>query len=193
MKYNSEDLLHQSGADVRALLLTAGELQQLPPQLLRTKPEDGKWSAAQVLEHLNVYARHYLPAIEQRLHLHRSTPSEAFRAGWLGHCFVQLMKPIGTTSTAKKMRSPRNAQPSADPDAGVVLKEFAAHQHRLLNLLAVARSANLSAVRIPTSLHPKLTLRLGDTFRFFIAHEQRHFVQIAQTLAVARAFLYQEA
>lgn len=193
MKYNSEALLHQLGSDVRHLLLEAGRLQQVPIDLLCTRPEAGRWSAAQVAEHLNIYARHYISAIEQRLHLHRSTPSEEFKAGWLGNYFTQLMKPIGTTPTAKRLRSPRNAQPSAHPDAGAVLTEFVAHQHRLLNLLAVARSANLSTLRIPTSLHPKLTLRLGDTLRFFIAHEQRHFVQIERTLAVARAFLYQEA
>ena len=58
------------------------------------------------------------------------------------------------------------------------------HQHHLLNLLQIAKTANLEHIRIPTSLNKFISLKLGDTFRFFIAHEQRHFVRINAILKV---------
>ena len=63
-----------------------------------------------------------------------------------------------------------------------MLSEFINHQHHLLNLLQIARTANLEYNRVPISLTKLIKLKLGDTFRFFIAHEQRHFLQIERTL-----------
>ena len=193
MKYNTQALLAQLEADVREILLQSNELQQVSPDLLCIKPNALQWSVAQILEHLNIYARHYVRAIEQCLHLHQTKPSAEFKPGWLGGYFTRLMKPVGSNTTAKKMKAPKNAQPSQYPNAEAELKEFIGHQHQLLNLLAMAHSANLSKLHIPTSLHSKLRLRLGDSFLFFVAHEQRHCEQIKQTLTTAKAFLYEAA
>ncbi|MBL7728100.1 MAG: DinB family protein, partial [Dinghuibacter sp.] len=144
----------------------------------------GKWSTAQVLEHLNIYARYYITAIEQQLHGHNTTPQKTFTPGWLGNYFTRIMQPPTNNSGFKKMRSPKNAVPSIQPDGKQMLSEFLQHQHHLLNILNIAAQANLGRLRIPTSLSKFVTLKLGDTFRFFIAHEQRHWVQIENNLAV---------
>jgi hypothetical protein len=51
---------------------------------------EGVWP---VLEHLNIYARYYITAIEERLHLNQSGPNQNFTPGWLGNYFTNLMKP----------------------------------------------------------------------------------------------------
>jgi hypothetical protein len=130
-----------------------------------------------VIEHLNVYCRHYIPAIEAKLRDHGSKPSAQFTTGWLGGYFTKLMQPGENGTVAKKMSAPRNAQPSAQLDAQAVLQEFLAYQQRLLTVLEQARSASLSQLRVPTSLSSIIALKLGDTFRFFIAHQQRHMLQ----------------
>lgn len=91
------------------------------------------------------------------------------------------------------MKSPKNAIPASKPDTTNQLSKFITHQYHLLNLLQVSKTANLNALRIPTSLSRLITLKLGDTFRFFIAHEQRHFVQIKNTLSVMNALLQDRA
>jgi hypothetical protein len=136
-----------------------------------------------VLEHLNIYGRHYLPAIEQALHLNPTVPQQMFKPGWLGHYFTALMRPMANGSVRKKMKSPGQALPSPQPDAQAQLQQFVRHQHHLLNLLEMARSANLHHIRIPTSISRFIRLKLGDTFRFFVTHQQRHFVQINGVLA----------
>jgi uncharacterized damage-inducible protein DinB len=181
MKYNSNSLLESLQADVRQILLEAEQLKAFPSSMLQSKPSLQQWSVAQVLEHLNIYSRYYITAIEQKLHLNQSGPNTDFTPGWLGNYFTNLMKPNAEKRITKKMKSPGNAVPSAQPGAQAMLEEFINHQHHLLNLLQIAKTANLEYNRIPTSLSKLITLKLGDTFRFFIAHEQRHFVQIQNT------------
>lgn len=179
---NSNTLLELLQNDVREILLQCKTLQNTDPFLLQQQPAADKWNVAQILEHLNFYARYYITAIEQKLHHNQSGPNENFTPGWLGNYFTNLMKPTADGIIKGKMKSPANAVPSAMPDAAVVLQEFINHQHHLLNLLQIARTANLEYNRIPISLTKLITLKLGDTFRFFVAHEQRHFLQIKKTL-----------
>jgi len=40
----------------------------------------------------------------------------------------------------------------------------------------------LNTIRVPLSISKLVTLKLGDTFRFLIAHEQRHFIQARNSL-----------
>lgn len=179
---NSYVLLEILQTHVREILLQCTALQNSNANLLLQQPKPGKWSAAQVLEHLNIYARYYINAIETSLHHNQSGQSVNFKPGWLGNYFTNLMKPTDDKSIKSKMKSPANAVPSAQPDVTAMLSEFINHQHHLLNLLQIARTANLEYNRVPISLTTLIKLKLGDTFRFFIAHEQRHFLQIEKTL-----------
>lgn len=181
-KINSNQLLESLQADVRQILLQASQLHQTGTTLLELEPAAGKWSIAQVLEHLNIYSRHYITAIEKKLHLHQTTVRQSFIPGSLGNYFTRLMQPAAGNTISKKMKAPKNAIPSAKPSAAAMLEEFILHQHHLINLLQIARTADLQRIKIPTSLSSFIKLNLGDTFRFFIAHEQRHFVQIENTL-----------
>ena len=184
---NSNELINSLQADLREIILMANQLERYSATELEKEPEPGKWSVAQVLEHMNIYSRYYLDAIEQKLHLNSSEATTEFRPGWLGNYFTGLMKPSKGNRVTRKMNAPKNARPSQQPDSQKVLKEFLEHQHRLLHLLEICREANLDT-RIPTSLTALIKLKLGDTLRFFIAHEQRHFVQIGNALPSFEAF-----
>lgn len=187
MKYKSHALLESLSEDVRKIILQAGRLESLPAKLLQQQPSAGKWSVAQILDHLNIYARYYINAIEGKLHHNQSGADIYFQPGWLGNYFTKIMQPRDDKSIPNKMQAPKNAVPQPQPDAVKVLREFVSHQHQLLNLLAIAETANLNYIRIPTSLYAFIKLKLGDTFRFLVAHEQRHFVQIENVLNVVNS------
>jgi DinB superfamily len=193
-KINSNTLLQNLQDDVRQIIFNANQLQQYPKEILTKQPEPNAWSVAQVLEHLNMYSRYYMEAIEKQLHRNQTIASNSFVPGWLGNYFANLMKPTKENKIAKKMKAPKNAIPSLQPNANDMLGEYINHQHHLLNLLTIAKSANLNGNRIPTSLSKLIKLKLGDTFRFFVAHEQRHFLQIATVLkSVKQHIKYQPA
>jgi hypothetical protein len=185
-KYNSTDLLNELQADVRALLAKVTELKTEDPGILLQQPAAGKWSVIQVLEHLNSYSHYYLPALERALQ--QDEPAvEFFRPGWFGNYFTRIMKPGVNGVVANKMQSPKGHRPSEKPDAFPVIQAFSSHQLHLLQLLEQAKAKNIGKIRVPISLTKFIKLKAGDTFRFFVAHEQRHFVQIANALEQARS------
>lgn len=189
---NSHTLLAGLAADVQAMIHRAEELHRLPPELLSTPPAPGKWSVAEILAHLNIYAEYYLPAIEKKLQTARKLPDPIFKPGWLGNYFTRMMKPMPDNTVPHKMKTFKNAIPPQDIDAEAALNSFLRHSDSLLNLLKRSKRVNLNAIRIPISISKLVTLKLGDTFRFFIAHEQRHFLQIKNTLSQLNKTVYPE-
>jgi len=165
------------------------EWQMLSPERLGQKASPEKWSVAQCLEHLNIYGRYYLPAMEQAIQKAKQRNSQAtptFRSGWLGAYFTGLMMPQTDGKLKTKMKSPKNAIPSPAPDPRAMLAEFIDQQETMLRLLREAASVNLSVIRIPISISPWIKLKLGDTFQFVVAHIQRHVVQAEQALQLDR-------
>jgi DinB superfamily len=185
-KIKSDVLIDTLHSDVREVIFQCNQLNQYSEQLLQQAPAAGKWSVAQVLEHLNIYSRYYISAIEDRLHLNQSGPDMFFKPGWPGNYFTKLMKPAENKTITKKMKAPKNAVPAAIPDTEAMLAECLQHQHHLLNLLQIAKNVNMNYIRIPISLNKYIKMKLGDTFRFLIAHDQRHFLQIENILAALK-------
>ncbi len=163
------------------------EWQMLPSEVLSTKPSPIQWSAAQCLEHLNIYGRYYLPAMEKAIQKAKakgqSVTTEEFHAGWLGSYFTKLMLPKPDGKLKSKMKAPKNAVPATNPDARAMLAEFIDQQETMLKLLHAAASVNLNQIRIPISIMPWLRLKLGDTFLFVIAHIERHVLQAERAMA----------
>lgn len=183
-RFDSRKLLEDLMADTRQLLLEAARLEHLDHSAMQTQPRPNSWSVAQVLEHLNFYSRFYLAAIEEKLHHTQTKPGLTFKPGWFGNYFTNLMKPTSDNRVKKKLKALKSVTPADQADGKAALAQFIADQHQLLNLLRIAGATDLGKIRIPTSITRLISLKLGDTFRFFIAHEQRHFVQIRSVLEV---------
>jgi DinB superfamily len=157
------------------------QIDSLNETQLLQQPAAGGWSLAQVMEHLNVYCRHYLPLIELAIK-QGSGVRNTYQSGWLGEYFTKLMQPLPDGTITKKMQAPANAKPVQALNALEVKHEFEHHQHHLIKLLQEAHRADWQKVRIPTSLSQWIRLRMGDTLRFFVAHEYRHLLQMQRIL-----------
>lgn len=147
---------------------------------LLQQPEQGKWSVAQCIEHLNSYNRYYLPQIEKALlkGTYKNLPAETtYKPGWLGNYFTKLMKPGVNGELSGKMKAPKDHQPSVTLDAKKVILEFITAEEKLLAYLQRAGTINISKLQVPISIAKFIKLQLGDTFRFLIAHQQRHMLQ----------------
>jgi len=176
-KFKSEELINQLQADVRQIIAATEHLQTADPVKLNYCPAEGSWSVAQVLDHMNAYTRYYLPAIEKSM-IHISKDTNAwFVPGFWGNYFTKMMMPKNVYEVKNKMRTMKGYTPGKGLNVDLVFKEFFQHQNKLLQLLEVSKRRNLDSIRIPISITKLIRFKLGDTFRFLIAHEQRHMIQ----------------
>jgi hypothetical protein len=100
-----------------------------------------------------------------------------FIPGFWGDYFTKMMMPTNVYEIKNKTKTSRSSNPPRGLNVEDVFNEFLQHQRKLLQLLEVARRRNLNTIHIPTSFSKLIRLRLGDTFRFIVAHEQRHMIQ----------------
>ncbi|MET0242488.1 MAG: DinB family protein [Flavitalea sp.] len=175
-------------SDTRQIILETQLLLQYDPELLTKQPAPGSWSVAQAIEHLNAYGRYYIPAIDKALKAKSYTPSDTYSAGWLGNYFTNSMKPTPDHKIKNKMKAMKNYTPSPDLDSKKVIDEYLGQQQSILALLGDAEKNNLGKIRVAISIAPFIKLKLGDTFRFLIAHEQRHMIQCANAIAALKSF-----
>jgi uncharacterized damage-inducible protein DinB len=181
-KFKAEDLINSLQQDVRQLILAGEHIRTIDPVKLNYPPAEGSWTVLQALEHLNMYNRYYLPEIERKVAIIPKEWNAWFVPGMLGDYFTRMMLPSNVAEVKNKMKTPKGYRPELVLNADAVLQEFMAHQHKLLKLLETARKRNMNEIKIATSLSKLVKLKLGDTFRFLIAHEQRHMVQARNTL-----------
>jgi hypothetical protein len=153
-------------------------LQNLTSEILLKPAADGGWSIAQCLEHLNTYGDFYLPEIRKAIDQHvdlRIIPP--FKSSWLGNYFTKLMEP----GSGKKMKAFKGHIPIVNLNAPEVIATFIQQQETLLGYLRKARSTDLNQ-KLPLSLSRLIKLKLGDVFRFLIAHNERHLQQAKRHL-----------
>ena len=184
-KVNSQALLEQLEADTRQVILIVHYFLQEDPGVLLQQPAENSWSAAQAIEHLNTYGRYYLPAIEKKLNLSHLPANNTFKTGWMGNYFANLMLPRDGR-VVNKMKTPKNYRPPLVVDSKKVMDEFLAQQQLLLKLLEKAGQTNIGKIRVPISLTRFIRLKLGDTFRFLVAHHQRHIIQAQKAIKIVR-------
>jgi uncharacterized damage-inducible protein DinB len=152
--------------------------QNLSEEELLRPADNGGWSIAQCLWHLNSYGDYYLPQIESGL-TKRYPANGEFKSTWLGSYFTNMMKP---GPKMKKFSAFKNHVPPAALHAHAVVAEFIQQQEKLLALLKTAKKTDLNRVRIPISIMKWIKLKLGDVFQFVIAHDERHLQQAKRNL-----------
>lgn len=159
--------------------------QNMPLEVFYEKPSPTAWSAAQCFEHLNIYGRYYLPALEKAIETAENKgykATENYKSGWLGNYFYHQMLPNTEGVLRTKMKAPANAVPAEQPDARAMIAEFIDQQERMLQLIEHARKINMGKARVPISIMQWVKLKVGDTFLFMTAHHQRHILQAERSL-----------
>jgi hypothetical protein len=181
MKVQQEVLINSLKNDVK-VLLDCVEAFREEKDALMIQPVPGQWSITQVLAHINSYGRYYLPAIDKALCSSPSKRDAWFNSGFLGNYFTNLIRPKDVFEIKNKMKTQQAHDPENNMAPNTVIDEFIQQQHKLLELLDHAATKSLNDIKVPISVSKLVKLKLGDTFRFLIAHEQRHFIQARNAL-----------
>lgn len=188
-QFNSLQLLNTLKAD--HLLVTKAVEQLLPRlELINIAPAPGKWSIAQVLEHLNFYHKYYIPAIENAFRQYPpsvNTPVSTFSTGLMGGYLTKMMQPDADGKVSNKTRAFKNFIPEPHLDAQKVIGDFLKSQELFTEILHKAQFYNLNKVRISMSFSKLIRLKLGDLLRVLVIHQQRHLIQINEALKMVKS------
>lgn len=142
---------------------------------LQWKPEQGRWSIAECIEHLIRINQSYLDRIENRM---QEAPSKADTDGgvkhsWLGQKFINMLHP----DAKMKLKAFGQMVPSQGLSGHEAIKQFIDQQDRVIELLDQARDYNINKLKIGSPFLGLLKLRLSDAFKAILVHEQRHLLQ----------------
>ncbi len=182
MKISADTLIADLTDRTQRCLSKGEEFNNLTGKALNFKQDELSWSALECLEHLNLYGRFYLPEIAKRIKSADPKNQELFKSGWLGNYFANSMLPkekLNKMKTFKNM-NPLNSRLNKDQ----VIHEFLQQQEEMLRLLNEARRIDLNKTKTNISISKWIKLKLGDTFRFVIFHNQRHLIQAEKVLGI---------
>ena len=174
-RMKASQLIEQSIKDVQDILKTIqSDLTNLPIETYNWKANAESWSILECFEHLNIYNRYYNLALKNAIQKARnSTSKQNYKSGWFGQMSINMMKPDNT----KKQKTLAKFNPVNSALNTSVLDEFIQHQQDLLEMLEVAKSINISKNLVPVEFFKLIKMKIGDTFRFVIVHQQRHLQQ----------------
>jgi hypothetical protein len=174
MKIQTEVLLVDLENRTKQLIQEAESFKKQSDEVLNYKQDASSWSILECLEHLNLYGRYYLPEIAKRIQEGKGKSESVFKSGWLGNYFAKSMLP---KAKLNKMKTFQNMNPINSELDKRVIAEFLHQQTELLQLLEKSRKISLNRTKTGISISKLIRLKLGDTFRFVIYHNQRHMVQ----------------
>ncbi|MEO9872868.1 DinB family protein [Ekhidna sp.] len=185
MEVNFEQILQQSN---KVKNYIKSDIAELPSDRLNWKISDKKWSAIEVVSHLNRVYEKYLDNFEIAISGAPKLPNGQFLESQhtiIGRMSIYAMKPKGKKRRFK-MKTFDFFNPITEPDKmHETLDLFLKNKETFNELIKRARSKNLKDIKIPTALGQKVRFYVPECFQFILAHEDRHLVQIAEAVEKA--------
>tara|TARA_B110000503_G_scaffold130446_1_gene203854 strand:+ start:104 stop:649 length:546 start_codon:yes stop_codon:yes gene_type:complete len=175
----SEKLIQDLIERTKENMNPAEKLSTLSIDKLNWKVEQNSWSILECLEHLNLYGDFYIPEIKSKIENSSTLPNRNFKPGMLGDYFAKGMLP---KEKLNKMKTFKDKNPIGGALDKKVIQRFIAQQEQLLNLLDQTRKIDLNKTKTAISISKWIKLKLGDTFRVVIYHNDRHIAQANNVL-----------
>ncbi|GAB1444696.1 DinB family protein [Flammeovirgaceae bacterium] len=175
------DLINDLKARTEEVILEARKFNTLSIDELNYRSKPSSWSILECLEHLNRYGDFYLPEIDNRLTMAQASKMERFNSGWLGNYFAVSMLPR-ENGKLNKMKTFKSMNPILSRLGIEVVTKFLDQEKQMLSLLTRAEYVDLNRVKTSISISKWIKLRLGDTLRVVVYHNQRHILQAEKVL-----------
>ncbi|WP_298517130.1 DinB family protein [uncultured Kordia sp.] len=182
MVSTSNQLLQNLLELTRANINTIESFKSQPISSLNWKQNPQSWSVLECIAHLNRYGDFYIPEITKRIANSKYKNSEVFKSNWLGNYFS---KSVAYKENLNKMKTFKSMNPLNSKLTAETLEIFISQQHQIIDLLSKAKHVNLDKTKTAISISKFIKLRLGDTFRVIIYHNERHIKQAEKTFYLA--------
>jgi len=179
MTINTDQLIIDLIEKTQLNIKEAENFYSLSIHQLNDRQKQDSWTILECLQHLNLYGDFYIPEIKKRIEQTKTQPSHIFKSGIIGGYFV---KSISLKAELNKMKTPQDKNPIGSALDKSTIDNFIAQQEQLLSLLQKSKNVNLNKIKTNISLSKLIKLKLGDTLRFVIHHNERHIHQANKTL-----------
>lgn len=180
MKQPSRELLNDLKEMLLSQLADAKKLLELDEKILNARLTAESWSILECVEHLNLYGDFYLAEISQRIKNAKKVKTpKTFKSGLLGNYFAKMMLP---RPQLNKMKTFKDKDPMGSELTKSCINRFLGQQEQMLDLLEHAAFVDLNKIKTSISISNFIKLKLGDTFRVVIYHNQRHMEQAKNIL-----------
>lgn len=179
MVSTSKQLLQDLLELTRENINTVESFKKQPITSLNWKKAPESWSVLECIEHLNRYGDFYIPEITQKIENAKHNNTEVFKSNWLGKYFS---KSVAYNESLNKMKTFKSMNPVNSKLNIQTLEKFIARQHQIIDLLNKAKLVSLDKTKTAISISKLIKLKLGDTFRVLIFHNERHIKQAEKVL-----------
>ena len=140
------------------------------------RPEPGRWSISECLEHLSVTAGQYEPVLERCIREGRAAGRIGFgapRRGWINGWIIRSMAP----PVKVRVKAPKSFQPADAAPKDIAYPRFVEIHRRLRSLIAEADGLDLWRRRLTSPVTRWIRLSLGEAFDLTLTHMARHLWQ----------------
>ena len=143
---------------------------------LNWKPEPGKWSIAQCLDHLVVSNKTYFPIFDKVL-------DDSYRLSFfqklnpfkrsLGPMMIKSLGP----GSVKKFTAPKIFEPSSSKVNADIVSVFVSEQNQVKNYFQQFSATGSNKMVIASPVSALITYSIDDAMEIITVHEQRHVNQ----------------
>ena len=170
-----QDLIERTQININK----AEKFSSLSTEKLNWRVKKGSWSILECFEHLNLYGDFYIPEIKKRIEISKNQTKENFKSGILGNYFAKSMLPKEKLNEMKTFKDKKPIGSKLDKNT---IERFISQQEKILTLLDKSRGIDLNKTKTAISISKLIKLKIGDTFRVVIYHNERHLVQAEKIL-----------
>lgn len=158
----------------RANISHAVKYRSLSAEKMNWRAKHDNWSILECLEHLNLYGDFYIPEIKRKIESSNTQARENFNPGILGDYFAKSMLP---KEKLNKMKTFKDKNPIGSELDKITIERFINQQEQILILLDKSREIDLNKTKTAISISKLIKIKLGDTFRIVVYHNERHLAQ----------------
>ncbi len=172
--------LADDAKQLEAVLADADRLvADLDDEAFRWRPEPGRWSISECLEHLSITLEQYAPGIEKCIREGRQNGRTGLRdpkRGWIIGWLINTLEP----PAKRRFRAPKAFSPDTPKPKDEVYPRFVKLHRNLGAAMADADGLDLWKNRMVSPVTSLLRMGLGESFALMLSHARRHVWQAQQ-------------
>jgi hypothetical protein len=172
--YNTIDELVAATQEV--IKTVEAEFGNLSAEQLNQKPEPGKWSIAQCLQHLIVSNETYYPQFDEIIagkHKNSFYQNLTGIASFFGKNMVRDLGP----EKYKSYKNPKLFTPSYSYISSEIVQQFTDHQLKMVDYYNQLKAVDTNKVVIYSPVSKMIIYSLHDALNILVRHAQRHLLQ----------------